>query len=55
MQYIKIGRESGPSFAFPAYAGHKIIAMTEVKSHYSLYFAKETEMGSIVKIFWRYY
>jgi hypothetical protein len=55
MQYIKIDREAGPSFTFPANAGYKIFAMTAVRSNYSLYFMKETDMGSIVKIFWRYY
>jgi len=55
MQYIKTGREVDPSFTFPANAGYKIIVMTAVMSDYSLYFAKETDMGSIVKIFWRYY
>jgi len=51
MHYIKIGTEVDPSFTFPANAGYKIIAMTAVRSDYSLYFAKETDMDSIVKIF----
>jgi len=55
MQYIKIGREVDTSFTFPANAGYKITAMTALRSYYSLYFTKETDMGSIVKIFWRYY
>jgi hypothetical protein len=45
MQYIKIDREPGLSFTFPANAGYKIIAMTAFRSDYSSYFAKETNMG----------
>jgi hypothetical protein len=55
MQYIKMGREAGPSFIFSVNAGYKVIAMAAVRSYYSSYFAKKTNMGSIVKVFWRCY